>query len=220
MLDHLRRCNAMRILSVESPEFAPYGRVLSGFPTEEIVAYLEQKTPIPETGNVYVASDPAMERLASVQTLSDLYYGGMPIQAGYCNGNNNRLNCLEYHKSSEIDIAADPQVLLLAHVWQLRDNCLDAGQVIAVYVPRGMAVELYGTTLHFSPCKTTDAGFRTAIVLPRGTNLPLEAPVEASDGEGRLLWMKNKWLLSCPETAQAERGAFVGIIGENYVISH
>ena len=32
-------------------------------------------------------------------------FGGLPVQIGYCNGSNVKLNALEYHRSSEIDIA-------------------------------------------------------------------------------------------------------------------
>ena len=37
----------------------------------------------------------------------------MPIQIGYCNGNNNKLNGLEYHRDSEINIAVTDMVLMI-----------------------------------------------------------------------------------------------------------
>ena len=40
-------------------------------------------------------------------------YGGLEIQIGYCNGNNKKLNAVEYHRSSELDIAVDDLILLL-----------------------------------------------------------------------------------------------------------
>ena len=36
-------------------------------------------------------------------------YGELPIQIGYCNGKNYKLNALEYHRSSEIDVAVKTQ---------------------------------------------------------------------------------------------------------------
>lgn len=38
------------------------------------------------------------------------FYGGRPIQMGLCNGHNGPLNCLEYHRDSEVDIFADEAV--------------------------------------------------------------------------------------------------------------
>lgn len=216
MVETLREKNQIPVFSVDSPEFASYGRVLTGYPTQELVTYLEEKTPVPESGNIYVASDPEMEALPGAQAFSRDLYGEMPIEIGYCNGNNSRLNCLEYHKSSEVDIAATPQVLLLAHLWEIVDNAIDSSKAAAFYLPKGTAVELFATTLHFSPCKVTEAGFKTVIILPKGTNFPLEQPPRQRGAEEKLLWMTNKWLIACPGTHQAEKGAWAGITGENF----
>ena len=48
----------------------------------------------------------------------------MPIQIGYCNGPNSTLNGLEYHKSSEINIAITDMVLLLGKVQEVENNFL------------------------------------------------------------------------------------------------
>ena len=52
MLEHLNQVNAVPVTSVLSPEFAPYGRVVTGYDFSEMIAYMEQNTPIPENGNV------------------------------------------------------------------------------------------------------------------------------------------------------------------------
>lgn len=75
-----------------------------------------------------------------------------------------------------------------------------------------------GAELHFAPCRVREEGFRCLVVLTKGTNAPLEAPVPEAKGEDRLLWMTNKWLLCHPESPQAEKGAFVGIRGENRTV--
>ena len=36
------------------------------------------------------------------EELKNNAYGGMPIQIGWCNGHNTKLNCLEYHRDSEL----------------------------------------------------------------------------------------------------------------------
>ena len=80
------------------------------------------------------------------------------------------------------------------------------------------AVELYGTAMHFAPCRAVESGFMAIIVLPKGTNFPLVSEKTQAKGEDRLLWMKNKWLIAHPESAVAGNGAFVGIAGDNIEI--
>ena len=63
-LEHLNQVNDVPVRSVLDPEFASYGRVVTGYDFSEMIAYMEQNTPIPENGNTYVASVPEMEALA------------------------------------------------------------------------------------------------------------------------------------------------------------
>ena len=142
----------------------------------------------------------------------------MPLQIGYCNGRNSKLNAYEYHKGSEIDVAVTPLVLLLAPRQAIREGKLDTAETKAFYLPAGVAVELYATTLHYSPCKVSDEGFKCLVVLPKGTNLPMEAAPPVRDGEDRWLRVANKWLLAHPESPAAAKGAYVGLTGENLEI--
>ena len=82
-------------------------------------------------------------------------------------------------------------------------------------LPKGVGVELYATTLHYAPCSTGNAGFRVVIVLPRDTNLPLDATHEG--GEDGHLTAKNKWLIGHPEGGLPE-GSPLGLIGENITL--
>ena len=45
--------------------------------------------------------------------IEKIFYGELPIQIGYCNGHNELLNAVEYHRSSEINLAATDAVLIL-----------------------------------------------------------------------------------------------------------
>ena len=220
MIELLNEYNTIKILPIDSPQFRTYGRVIKGYPTEHLVRYLKEYTQIPLQGNRYVASDSGMEVLPLYKLFSYNFYGNMPIQMGYCNGTNSYLNCFEYHKGSEINVTADPVVLILAHLNDISENHLDTNCAKAFYLPAGTAVELFSTTLHFAPCKLSDSGFRVAVILPRGTNFPLERPMTSYTQEEDLLWMTNKWLISCPETIPASKGAFVGITGENIKINY
>ena len=140
----------------------------------------------------------------------------MPIQIGFCNGRNTTYNGFEYHKCSEINYAATDFMLVLGHVWDIKENTYNVKDASVFFVPGGRAIEIYQTTLHLSPCRTCDEGFRAVVVLARGTNTPLEKRELCADSETRLLLQKNKWVIAHPEReALISQGAFPGVIGEN-----
>ena len=224
-ISDLNNKNNYPIYSVRDGAFRTYGRVLEGIDASAILAYMEQQTDVPEEGNIYVASVPEIEKLPVIKQLSEAFYGGMPIQAGYCNGKNSTLNGLEYHKGSEINIAATDFVLMLGHIWDVTEDLVYASNWAQVfYVEKGTAIELYQTTLHLSPCRTCDEGFKAAVILPKGTNTPLTEEEKAArnkaynDGltEAGLLLDRNKWVIAHSEREQLiNRGAHPGILGEN-----
>ena len=204
----------MKIYSVSDPAFKPYGKVLTGFDTAALIAAMKT-VPMPESGTAYEPSIPALEESGIFDAMQNRAYGGMPIQIGMCWGRNTRLNCLEYHRSSEFNVGAQPFVLLLAHQWDIVDAQLDTSRVEAFHVPAGVLVEVYATTLHYAPCHVDgEEGFRVAVVLPRGTNTEKPALAELS-GEDRLMTARNKWLLAHPESPEAADGAWAGLTGAN-----
>ena len=204
----------MEIKNIFDREFASYGQIHQGYHLEGLLSAMES-IPLPEQGTDYRPSMPELETADCFRELEDRAFGGMPIQVGMCWGHNTRLNCLEYHRSSEFNLGTVPFVLLLAHQWEVVDGVLDTDKVAAFYVPAGTLVEVYATSLHYAPCHVdATEGFRVAVVLPRGTNT--EKP-ELTDlpGESRRLWARNKWLLAHPDTTEAREGAQVGLRGEN-----
>lgn len=208
------------LYTVDDEAFRPYGKVLTGYNFEEVLKLME-KSPMPQEGNTYVTSVEELEKTSVKQTLQELMYGGMDIQIGYCNGRNSNLNGLEYHKGSEINVAVTDLVLLLGKVQDIRENSYSTEHIQGFVIPRGTAVELYATTLHFAPCKVSDEGFKCVVILPKGTNEPLTGRPKQVTAEDRLLFMRNKWLLAHPErTPLLERGAHPGIIGANIAINY
>ena len=203
----------MEIQSVFDPSFAPYGRVLSGLDTTELCRAMEE-IPLPASGTAYEPSIVALESCAIQAEMENGVYGCMPVQLGMCWGHNTKLNCLEYHRDSEVNIGSSEFILLLAHEWEIHDGVLDTACVRAFKVPAGTAVELYATTLHYAPCQVSSKGFRVAIALPRGTNEPLPESAIRS-GEGRLLTARNKWLLAHADSDEARQGAHIGLCGIN-----
>lgn len=204
----------MTIYSVTDPEFKPYGRVLSGLDTKELTEAMKT-IDLPEASTSYQASIAKLEGLALYGQLQNNVYGGMPVQVGMCWGRNTKLNCLEYHRDSEVNIGTDDFILLLALRSQIEDGKLDTSLVKAFRVPAGTAVEVFATTLHYAPCHTDSAkGFRVAVVLPKGTNTDKPA-IEVKDPEDRLLFACNKWLLAHQDAPEAEQGAYIGLTGQN-----
>ena len=204
----------MKIESVFDRAFAPYGKVLPGYDTSELLEALEKYTPLPEATD-YVASQPELEALPIAEKLAVNAYGGMPIQLGWCNGHNTRLNCLEYHRDSEINCGTSDFILLVAREDDIVDGSLDTDRVRAFRVPRGVVVEVYATTLHYAPCSAAKGeGFRVLVALPRGTNGP-KPEMESLNDEDKLLWACNKWLLAHAESSEAAQGAVVALKGGN-----
>lgn len=208
----------MRILSTGDDAFRPYGKILCGYDTAPLLRRMET-IPMPEDGVRYEPTIPALESDAIFSELSARAFGGMPIQLGMCWGYNTKLNCLEYHRSSEINIAAGDAVLLLARQEEIVDGKLDVSHIKAFLLSAGTAVELYATTLHYAPCHTdSTAGFRVAVVLPRGTNTA-KPPLILRCDEDRWLVARNKWLLAHASSPEAGDGAYIGLTGENLDIT-
>lgn len=209
----------MTILPISDPAFASYGKILEGYDTQELLRTLEAATPLPQ-GVEYVPSQPELEALPLTSLLASNAYGGMPIQMGWCNGHNTKLNCLEYHRDSELNCGTENFILLLARMDDIApDGTLDTGLVKAFRVPAGVLVEVYATTLHYAPCSAAKgAGFRVLVALPKGTNGP-RPDIQVLNREDSMLWACNKWLLAHPESSEAAQGAPAVLRGENIDIA-
>lgn len=219
MLSELRRKNDVPIYPVEDERFRSFGRILTGYDFGAWTEYMREHTAVPSEGNCYVPSVEELEQTECFRQIQDGIYGGMPIQAGYCNGRNSTYNGFEYHKGSELNIAVTDFMLVLGHSYDIRDNSYDVSWATVFYVPEGCAIEMYQTTLHLSPLRVRQEGFMDIVVLPRGTNTPLsreEKAGNAADPEQRLLLQKNKWVLAHPDREPLIRqGAYPGVTGSN-----
>lgn len=204
----------LQFYSVNHPKFMQFGRVLS-IPFSEKLDELVRELPVPEEGSSYQANIQAMEEDSILQYFS-LQFGCMEVQVGCCWGRNDRLDALEWHKSSEINYAASDMILLLGDIRQIKNGFFDTEEIAAFYLRRGEAVELYQTTLHFCPIGPDGDIFYSVVVLPRGTNTPLD-----SVSSDRCLIAKNKWLICHPECMrQVERGRKVGLKGKNIIVKN
>ncbi len=205
----------IKIYSVNDAEFARFGRVLNGFDTTQIVEVSKSKE-MPKEGSVYEASTDIFEQLPIAEEIAYKCFGEMPTQIGFCYGHSNFLNGLEWHTSSEINIATTDLVLFLGDVRDLVDNKLDSSQTTAFFAEKGTIIEVYATTLHFCPCEVEKSGFGCVVALPKGTNLPLDC-----ESEDKLLFRKNKWLIAHNDNeGLIARGVVKGISGKNIEIKY
>ena len=209
----------MEMLSIYDKEFKKYGRIVKGYDLRELLEALAA-TPLPENGTAYVASEPSFEDLPIKEQISKNLFGGMPVELGWCNGHNTKLNCFEYHRDSEINLGTEDFILLLAKRSQIKKGFIDSSKTVAFRIPAGVMVEVYATTLHFAPCHTDpEKGFHVLVALPEGTNT--EKPeITELNREDKMLWARNKWLLAHKDSKQAAKGAWVGITGENIDIAN
>ena len=204
----------MKIYSVTDKEFAPYGKVLEGYDTAELLDAM-RTVAMPAEGTAYEPGIECLEACGIFGELSDRAYGGMPVQLGMCWGYNTKLNCLEYHRDSEINIGTEDFVLLLAKQDEIVDGVLDTARVMAFRAPAGVPVEVYATSLHYAPCHVCSCkGFRVAVVLPKGTNTAMPE-FEPKCDEDTWMTARNKWLLAHPESGEAKSGAHIGLSGVN-----
>lgn len=213
----LRKMNDLQIHEVLNPIFSTYGRVLTSDYFSTLVMAMDNIN-IPLEGNIYVGSEPQLQKDATFNFIQRKYFGDQPIQIGYCNGNTNQLNGLEYHTSSEINVACTDMILLLGRLQDIKNNSYDTNLVEAFFIPKGVAIELYATTLHFAPLCTNEKGFKSIIILPFGTNETLQ--FDPDEVEDQLLFKQNKWLLAHPERkVLVEQGAHPGLSGPNWIIN-
>ena len=202
----------MKIQKVTDPAFRKYGQVLEGYDFTGLIKEMKH-TPVPEDV-IYVPSVEELEALDIMKDLQNKGYGG--LQIGYCNGHNKKLNAVEYHRNSEINVAVTDLVLLIGHQQDIEpDHTYDTSKIEAFLVPAGTGIEVYATTLHYAPCHVNEGGFQCVVVLPKGTNTDLTFQTEKT-GEDSLMTAKNKWLIAHEDAKIA--GAFNGLKGENITI--
>jgi hypothetical protein len=224
ILEQLRKKNTKIIYAIEDGVFNNYGRILKVDLNESMMKFMEQDADFPEAGNCYIASQKELEIYPLKKWVEDNVYGQVETQVGYCNGNNSQVHGFEFHQCSEVFIAVTDCILALIEphrpLWKKEYNIDDAH---LFYIPKGTMIELYPMVGHFSPLRVHAEGFRSIIILSKGTNAPLphrntqvkydemmetEAKQEA--------FALNKWLYVHEDRMDlVDKGAYLYVIGDN-----
>ena len=129
---------SIQIQKVTDKSFRKYGRILTGeYDVAELMTAME-KTECPDDAVIYIPSDKEIEKLPVMKAFTDSLYGGLPIQIGYCNGNNHLLNAVEYHRSSEVNVACTDLILLIGSEQDIEDDyTYDTSKIEAFLLPKG-----------------------------------------------------------------------------------
>ena len=216
MLEKLQKANShIKIYSVKDKEFCPFGTIYDDFDSSALVEAALKGVKMPENGTNYLEVLDCLDTHPDAVKVRNRLAGQTNAQIGICWGHNQFLDALEYHNASEIVIAATPAVLLLADRRDMKNGRLNTNTVKAFLLEKGDTVEIYATSLHYAPCEANGT-FNCIIVLPRGTN----APLEAGEKPAPYLFAKNKWLLAHEDNKSLlEQGAFPGLYGTNWQIN-
>ena len=141
MLEKLKKLNPeIELYDVSGKEFATFGRIITSLDATEIIE-TAKKIANPDTGSSYLPTCEDFEILDIANKIENECFGTLPTQIGYCWGHNNFLNATEWHTSSEINIAVTPLVLILGHIWDIKDDKIDSSKFKAFYVPKGTVID-------------------------------------------------------------------------------
>ena len=134
---------SIQIQKVTDKSFRKYGRILTGeYDVAELMTAME-KTECPDDAVIYIPSDKEIEKLPVMKAFTDSLYGGLPIQIGYCNGNNHLLNAVEYHRSSEVNVACTDLILLIGSEQDIEDDyTYDTSKIEAFLLPKDTNLDL------------------------------------------------------------------------------
>ena len=220
-LSLLRQKNpGLAIHTVDEPLFRRYARLVESPVFAEVAAYIDRTTTVPER-NTYVADVPELHTPETDAALS-AFYGGLVPQIGWCNGPNFSMNGSEYHKGPELTIAITDCLMW----WMLPEDLVDFDHVDSskaevFYIPQGCAFLLKPEILHLAPCKVDNRGYKTVIILPMGTNRPIDPELKATikangDPESKILHMSNKYMITHKDWQPlVSQGVHIGLLGEN-----
>ncbi|MEG0268498.1 MAG: DUF4867 family protein [Carnobacterium sp.] len=201
------------IHDVTSSEFKAYGNILEGYDITAIKEYAEKNIAIPKEGNSYSPSNDELEKFEIIKRIEADVYAGLPVEAGECAGNNTAFSAYEYHQGSEVNIVLTDVLMVLGKREQAIEGIFNAQEDAKIFfVPAGTLIEMYSSTLHYSPCIVDKTGFKVIVILIKGSNEPFKGKFESKNEE---IVKKNKFqLVHETRTDKIAEGIKVGLIGK------
>lgn len=201
MLETIRTLNPQYTIHELDDSFKEYGQVLN----VEVKDAIEYAATYKNVA-AYDMSVKELEDMPCIDNLMKDVYGYLDVMAGVVTGQNDVLNGLEYHQCSETIIAVTDYILAIGKRWDMVDHEYDSSKCELFYVPKGTVVELYATTLHYTPIAVEDS-FKTICLLLRGTG-------DACTRRG-ILKKKNKWFIAHSDNIEkVKAGDYPGLKDE------
>ena len=212
--EKIKGLNKLPVFHITDEIFLEYGNIIDGINADEYIK-LCKNVEFPKSGSVYAPSYAEFENTAESEKIRHTCFGGVPTQIGICYGHNSLLNALEWHICNEVNSALTDMVVIFAKRSEIKNNCISSDKCKAFFVPKGTAIEVYSTTLHYCPCETDEDGFAMVVGLTKDTNT--ELPYRPADES--ILIAKNKWLIAHSNSDEAVKNhRCAGITGKNYRI--
>ncbi|MDO4466246.1 MAG: DUF4867 family protein [Bacillota bacterium] len=197
-----------KIYSSAALETEGFGRVLP-YDATDIVEYVNKNIPFKQEKASYKLDYAELHDFDVFKKVKHDIYGELNIQCGIVSGLNEYLTGIEFHQGSEVNIAFTDCLLLLGKTSQLKGTTFDTTKAKVVYLKKGEVVEIYGSTLHYTPIQVDPEGFSLGVILLEGTNSDIEYT------RGEFLTKKNKWYICHQsQTAKIEAGNIPGLLGE------
>lgn len=201
------------IYDITDPKFNAFGNVLTGYDLADIQNYAKENIEIPKTGNSYSPSNPNLENFEVVKEIEADIYAGLPIEAGECSGQNTSFSAFEFHQGSEINLILTDVIMILGKRDQIVNGYFNAQEdAKAFYVPAGSVIEMYGTTLHYSPCKVFESGFKVIVILIKGSNESLDVNFKSKNNQ--IIKVNKFQMVHESRQDKIEQGIKVGLSGE------
>lgn len=218
MLETIREKNKnIKIYSITDDQFQSYGRLLK-VNANEVVDYLAKEeaqfSQLPKAQ--YLVDRDDLHQFSLFKNIQKEVFGELPIQIGVVQGRNQAATGTEFHQGSEVNIAVTDCLLVLGNrETLLTQGKIDISQMDIFYVPKGTTMEVYSTTLHYTPIEADEKGFSLVVVLIEGTNTDIKTE------KGSMLTKKNKWYICHPSQKQKiEQGALPLFTGNLLKIEH
>lgn len=203
-----------QIKPITDPSFKQYGVIWENYDLTEVKNFAHNHFTIPSGPNVYVPSNPELEKCALFGELSRDIYAFMPLEAGQCMGHTSDFTAVEYHQGSEVNITLTDVIMVLAHraILEEKDSIDAQKEADLFYVPAGTVFEMYSDTLHYSPIMVHDSGFKVIVVLPKGSNQPLKYGLKTHNP--RIVKQNKFQLVHKCRTDKIAQGAIIGVTGD------
>lgn len=198
----------LTIKNIDEHSFEKYGCLID-MDVKELIERINIEYQIRNYENLYIPSIEKLEEEQYIQKIINKVYGHLDAMAGIVMGYNDELNGIEYHQCSETIIALTDFILVVGNRWHIRNGFYNTNLCEIFYVSKGMIIECYSTTLHYTPISVEKTGFKTICLLLRGTGDVLNYKPEG------ILKRKNKWFIAHKDNYEkVKAGDFVGLLGE------